>query len=269
MAAETPDRDPVVTDSLALWLLVGALLLIVTLGWALYDEFFGLRPWKAYQRAFVPRYSSFLRRQLHKQEGVERQIRGSAEFQALEQQIKEAERAAAPQVKQINDQAALIDERLAFATVKYTDARAYVNSEIWDMEHTSPGNRKSIQADLDNYRRGPFEFEAPDLHDGGKIKRVSFNYQQLQDEFKALQDEKAKLLVQKAEILRPASELRNKRDAYLKERLSDLSPEQLQGLVKKTEDFKFEIKQIANVDAGIVDRCESCHLGIREPVTLT
>jgi len=270
MAPETPDRDPVVTGSLALWLLIGALLLIVTLGWALYDEFFGLRPWKTYQRAFVPRYSSFLRRQLRKQEGVEKQIRSSAEFQALEQQIKEAERAAAPQVKRIDEQAALIDERLAAVTLKYTDARAYVNSEIWDMEHTSsPASKKSIQSDLEKYQGGPFKFEAPDLQDGGKVKRVSFNFQQLQDEFKALQDEKAKLLVDKAEVLRPASELRNKRDAYLKEHLSDLSPEQLRGLLMKTEDFKFDIKQIANPDAGIVDRCESCHLGTREPVTLT
>src|SRR6516162_3462992 len=270
MAPETPDRDPVMTGSRALWLLIGALLLIVTLGWALHDEFFGLRPWKTYQRAFVPRYSAFLRRQLRKQEGVEKQIRSSAEFQALEQQIKEAERAAAPQVKRIDEQAALIDERLAAVTLKYTDARAYVNSEIWDMEHTSsPASKKSIQSDLEKYQGGPFKFEAPDLQDGGKVKRVSFNFQQLQDEFKALQDEKAKLLVEKAEVLRPASELRNERDAYLKEHLSDLSPEQLRGLLKKTEDFKFDIKQIANPDAGIVDRCESCHLGTREPVTLT
>src|SRR6516162_5815750 len=242
MAPETPDRDPVMTGSRALWLLIGALLLIVTLGWALHDEFFGLRPWKTYQRAFVPRYSAFLRRQLRKQEGVEKQIRSSAEFQALEQQIKEAERAAAPQVKRIDEQAAIIDERLAAVTLKYTDARAYVNSEIWDLEHTSsPGSRKSIQSDLNKYQHGR------------KIKRASFNFQQLQDDFKALQDEKAKLLVQKAEILRPTSESRNKRDAYLKEHLSDLSPEQLQGLLKKTEDFKFGIKQIANADAGIID----------------
>ena len=30
-----------------------------------------------------------------------------------------------------------------------------------------------------------------------------------------------------------------------------------------------DIRQINNPDAGIVDRCESCHTGIREPVVIT
>ncbi len=269
MAPENPDRDPVVNDSLALWLLLGALLLIGSLGWALYDEFFGLRPWKSYQRAFVPRYIAFLNKQIPKQEAAERQIRNSAEFQAMEQQIREAERAVGPQVKQIDEQATLVDQRLAAITLKYTDAHAYVNSVIWDIEHTSAGDKKSIQAKLDRYERGPFELEAPDLNAGGRMGRVSFNYQRLEDEFKALQAEKANLLQEKAEVLRPASELRNKRDAYLKEHLNGLSPEQLRGLLKRAEEFKIEIKQINNPDAGVVDRCESCHLGIREPAELT
>ena len=33
-----------------------------TLVWALYDEFLGLRPWKAYQQQFASRYHSFLKR---------------------------------------------------------------------------------------------------------------------------------------------------------------------------------------------------------------
>src|SRR6516162_2472853 len=125
MAAEVPDRDPVVSNSLALGLLIGALLLIITLGWALYDEFFGLRPWKTYQRAFVPRYTAVLKKRVPKQEVADRQVRNSAEFKAMEQKIREAEEVAAPRVKQIDDQATLIDRRLAAVTLKYTDAHAY------------------------------------------------------------------------------------------------------------------------------------------------
>jgi hypothetical protein len=80
---------------------------------------------------------------------------------------------------------------------------------------------------------------------------------------------KARLLSEKAEILRPVPELREQRDAYLSVHLSGLSAEQLQGLLNKVKSSPIEIRQINNPDAGIVDRCQSCYLGIREPVVLT
>ncbi len=263
-----PDHDPVVSQSLASFLLIGALLLIVSLGWALYDEFFGLRPWKTYEREFVQRYSAFLKTRIPKQAAAEKEIRNSAEFQALEQKLKDLEKSVGPQVQQIDHQSALIDERLAVITLKYTDAHAKVTSLVWDIEHASPGHKKSIQSDLDEFERGPFKFEAVSLNDG-QVKREGVNYQKLEDEFKGLQAQKGNLLAQKAEILRPVSELRTKRDAYFQDHLNGLSSEQLRGLLNKTQAFNIEIKQINNPDAGIVDRCESCHLGTREPVVLT
>ena len=34
-------------------LLVSVFLLMLTVAWSLYDEFFGLRPWRGYQREFI------------------------------------------------------------------------------------------------------------------------------------------------------------------------------------------------------------------------
>ena len=49
----------------------------------------------------------------------------------------------------------------------------------------------------------------------------------------------------------------------------DLTPAQIDGLKKKTEEWDPKIVQINVADANIVDRCESCHMGIREPVQIT
>ena len=43
----------------------------------------------------------------------------------------------------------------------------------------------------------------------------------------------------------------------------------LRSLQRKTEDWDPTIVQINVADANIVDRCESCHMGIREPLKLT
>ncbi len=88
----SPDKDPVVSQSLAVYLLIASVLLLVTLVWSLYDEFFGLRPWKAYQRAFVQRYSAFLRKQAPVQRAKEKAIENSPDFLALKQKLEDLEK---------------------------------------------------------------------------------------------------------------------------------------------------------------------------------
>ena len=41
-------------------MLVCALLMTTSIAWALYDEAFGQRPWKAIQKEFVSRYTRYL-----------------------------------------------------------------------------------------------------------------------------------------------------------------------------------------------------------------
>ncbi|MFB3921337.1 MAG: c-type cytochrome [Terriglobia bacterium] len=265
---ETPERDPVVNQSLSLYILIGALLLMVTLAWALYDEFFGLRPWKDYQREFVRRYASFLQKQIPKQRAAEKGILASAEYGSLKQKLDDLNQSVTPQVGDIERRVAKVEERLSAVTEVYTDARANAQSQIYEIEHTSsPGGKKSHQADLDKYKNGPFAVRLPS--GGGKVERVNFTYDKLEAEFNRLREEKAKLLAQKADLLRPVSDLRKQVETYMQDHLNGLGTEQLEGLLNKTKNFTVEIKQINNPDAGVVDRCESCHAGIREPVALT
>jgi mono/diheme cytochrome c family protein len=53
------------------------------------------------------------------------------------------------------------------------------------------------------------------------------------------------------------------------ENMTGLTETQIEGLLNKMKTSNIEIKQIHVKAVDLVDRCESCHLGIREPLTLT
>ena len=168
---ETPEKDPVVNQTLAFYLLIASLLLVFALGWALYDEFFGLRPWKTYQRVFVERYRAYLVRQIPKERAGERVLENSPEYQGLKQQLADLEETIRPQVKKIDEQTALVEDRTNAVLNVLTTARAYVGSQIYIIEHTSSANSKrSRLADLAEYTKGPFKVTLPGGPEG-KDKR--------------------------------------------------------------------------------------------------
>ena len=55
-----PEQDPITGKSYAIHYLIATVILIGTLFWALYDEAWGQRPWKAFQDQWKDRYSAFL-----------------------------------------------------------------------------------------------------------------------------------------------------------------------------------------------------------------
>ncbi len=267
---DAPDKDPVTGSSLVTLYVLSSVLLILVLAWALYDEFFGLRPWKDYERVFAQRYATFLRKAIPKQEGGEKAVEGSAEYKSILQQFEDARKAAEPRLHEIHEQMARVDGRIAGVLRRLTDARAYVGSRIYVIEHTSSRSSKDgMMKALEKYEQGPFRLKLTKLDGNGGPEDVAMTFQQLEDEFSRLQSEKADLQRQEGDALRPQSDLQKKLQAYLDAHLMGLSPEKLRGLLNKAENFKIEIKQITSLDAGIVDRCESCHGGIREPVVVT
>lgn len=97
------------------------------------------------------------------------------------------------------------------------------------------------------------------------------NFAQLEEMFNDLRGEKAKVLGEKAELLKDPTELAKKRDEYLKNHVSLLPQKSIDDLIKKSENsFDYTIlgHQINVNQYGIVDRCEVCHLGAREPINI-
>ena len=69
--------------------------------------------------------------------------------------------------------------------------------------------------------------------------------------------------------MKQATELRAKRDQYLSDRIAEASTSTIAAVQNSLEKFDIRIRQIHVKDVDLVDRCESCHLGTREPVTIT
>ena len=69
-------------------MLVSALLMTISIAWALYDEAFGQRPWKGMQKEFVSRYTRYLDSIKNDAGKSETEIKESPEYQQLEAEEK-------------------------------------------------------------------------------------------------------------------------------------------------------------------------------------
>src|SRR5215467_10653072 len=112
VGSEAPEPDPIADRSMSGLLLIFSLFLIVTLVWALFDEVYGQRPWKSYQKDFVELYSKHLKQIKKPQSQQEQAVKSSDEYRDLDDKVQDAHNAAAPRVKEIDGQVASLDAQL-------------------------------------------------------------------------------------------------------------------------------------------------------------
>lgn len=282
--AETPDRlikkepdgpapDPVAGRSTSNILLICALLLMASLGWALYDEAYGQRPWKGLQREFVARYNRYLKR-LKRQKardqeaGTEKEIKSRPEYEELDAQAREAREAVAPRLREVDNQVAFIDKQLAAITDPFQDKRGRITVANYRIETASESRKAGLRKDVESLKSDPVAIYTPVSADSDKTKKEKLNFAQLEERYTSLKDQKAKLLVEKGELLKEPDELAKKRDAYLRDNLVGVTVEQIDKLLQGNEKFDYAIHQINVNGDQIVDRCETCHLGVRAPIEL-
>jgi mono/diheme cytochrome c family protein len=232
--------------SLSAPLLVASLALVAALVWAIYDESVVQRPWKGYQREFQTRYTAYLKAERPRALAAEQAVYGSSGFQDIDRQLKEAEAAAVPQVSAID--AALRETRSYLDAIKdpLQDARAQVAALTYDLDRSTGARRAALQQ---------------------RIDRVEVDT--LEERFRTLRDKEARLIAEQTAIARSISELRRRREEYVADRANGMTRQRIDGLLRKTDAFEVGIKQISVPELGLVDRCESCHLGVREPLRIT
>ena len=258
------ENDPVVSKSLAPHYAVAMVLLMASLFWALWDEDFGQRPWKAFQHEWKTRYSTFLKGARTESRDVQKEVESNADYLKLKQDYERISQSAAPQIKEINEKLRDLSARILAVQNVFTDRRAYVGASTYDIEtETSPSAKKSKQEALKKYKD---ELASVTFPDGSK---KSYNYPQLEETYNELRNERTNLSVELGEAIKPVNEQKEKLDAYVSDHMTNLTPSQLAGLQNKTEEWTPKILQINVPEANIVDRCESCHMGIREPVKIT
>ena len=250
-------------------MLVTVLLLIASLAWALYDETYGQRPWKGAQQEFVQRYTRYLK-SIRKQAGTtEKEVKESAEYQQLEEEAKAARERIDPRKKEIERDVKKTEEKLAAVTDPFQNARGQITVINYKVE-TAPNETKknSLRQQVAQKKQEKTTIYLPADDSSNKTVKQELNYTELEELYNGLKDKKAKLLSENAELIKEPTELDKKRTEYLKDHMTGLTPSQIDSLIAKNEKFDYSLKQINVTSANIVDRCETCHLGIREPLTL-
>jgi cytochrome c551/c552 len=259
--------DPVADRSLSGPLLVASLLLLLSLAWGLWDELFAERPWKYYQQHFAKAYDAYLKKLGPQQAAADKAARKSEEFQKIDRQVRAAEQEVAPKVQEIETQLSAIRVRLAAMKSPFQDTRAKIAALTYELDHSDSVNAKnSIRGEIGKVKKGPFRIADPGAS-GTRPAPITFD--EMESRFNSLKSQEARLTTQLAQLTAPSRELRQRRNEYLGEHVAGLSPTQIEGLLRANRNVTVEVKQIHVEEAGLVDRCESCHLGVRQPLTLT
>jgi cytochrome c2 len=267
-----PQRDPIVSRSTSAILLVCTLLLIGSAGWALYDEGFGQRPWRGMQKEFVTRYTAYLKSIRANAGKSEAEVKESPEYQQLDDEAKASLDKVKADITERDRRVALVQKKLDAVTEPFQNQRGRIVVITYKLE-VAPGDfwRKRYKSQLEAKKNEVVTVELP-ADDGGKPIAQKMNYAQLEQTFNSLRDEKAKVLGEKAELLKEPTELAKRRDEYLKNHVSLLPQKSIDDLIRKNDtafDYTILGHQINVNQFSIVDRCELCHLGTREPLTIT
>ena len=247
-------------------LFIWSALLLLSLGWALYDEIYGIRPWKNYEARFATVYTRYLRSVRPREAGFEKQIKAAPDYQKLDRDMRAAEQSVIQKVAEIDRK---VNQELVPRTLALNDpfqeVRSHIGALTYEIETTSSESSKnSLREEIEKLKKEVHGVKLP-----GSDKPVDMTFVQMDETLQAWKKEKAQLLQERVEILKPATEVRAARDKYLSDRIADVSSDTLAGLLKKMDDFPIAIRQIHIKDVDLVDRCESCHLGTREPLELT
>jgi cytochrome c551/c552 len=258
------EQDPITTKSYAAYYLIATVILMATLFWALWDEAWTQRPWKAFQEHWKDRYTAFLNTTASSSAKSEKDVEQNPDYVALKQSYQKVYQETKPQAEEARKKLDDASARLLAVQSVFTDRRAYVNALTYEYETSSSASAKtSKQKEIDKYKKEEATVEFPD---GSKQK---FTFPQLEEKYNEIRDERTKLSLVLGEILKPVTAARAKMEEYISDHMVDLTPQQIEGLKRRATEWVPAIVQINVADANIVDRCESCHMNTREPLKVT
>ncbi len=186
--------------------------------------------------------------------------------------VKAATDAARAQDQEIGKQIDLLDRQRAAMTDSFTTSRGLVGSLTYQLEQINEKDKSGKDSKLKELNEAKAQtFDVAWPVEGGKIEQQKFNYDKLNGLFVSIMQSKAKLVAQRGDVDQPAKDAQDKLNEYVKEQLPGLASKDLFSLSQSMKGLDIHIRQI-NVNptgtslnnlggAGLVDRCQSCHLG--------
>ncbi|HEU4596397.1 MAG TPA: c-type cytochrome, partial [Pyrinomonadaceae bacterium] len=199
----------------------------------------------------------------------EKEVRESEEFKKLQAEAEAARASVRPQVEQLSRRVKIIDSQLAAITDEFQNRRGNITVVNYEIENAEEDDKADLRREVEELKGEKAEIEMPRDDGSGKTDELKLNFVELEERYNRLKDEKGRLLAESGELLKPASELETKRDEYLKDNVTEVTEQQVKLLKAKVDDFDFGLRQINVTSGDIVDRCETCHLGAREPIRIT
>src|ERR1700731_4137982 len=166
------DKDPVVHKSLSMQLFFWSALLLLSLGWALYDEVYGIRPWKSYQSRFAGLYKRYLARVKPQETRSEREITASPEYQKLDRDMQAAEKTVSQQVgaidRRVNQE---LVPRILALNEPFQEVRSHIGSLTYQIQTTdSESSKNSKRQEIAQLKKEVHTVTLP-LPDGSTEKK--------------------------------------------------------------------------------------------------
>jgi len=262
------EKDPVVHSSLSKALYISSALLLLSTVWALYDEAYAMRPWKSYQRRFVQAYGKYLKTIIPAEQGNEEKIRASGDYKAMEKQLAALHAKIDPPARKLETEInTILTPQIIDLNTAFQELRSEITALTYDIEVASSDSaRNGYRKDIEEIKKRVVtaSLTQPD----GSLKKQKYSYGEMERDLAQWRGRKAGLLQELASMRKPISELESRMRKYVADRGSEVTAGTLAALQDKVANFSIDIKQIHVKDIDLVDRCESCHLGIREPVTI-
>src|SRR3954470_21372117 len=157
------EKDPVVHSSLSKQLFIWSALLVLSLAWGLWDEMYGIRPWKGYQARFQKLYSKYLTNARLGAGEVEKQIKSSPEYRRLDGEMLAAEKAGMPEAsaidKEVNEN--LVPKILALND-PFQEVRSHIGALTYQIEVThSESSKNSLRKEIQGLKAEPHKGSVP------------------------------------------------------------------------------------------------------------
>lgn len=277
-----PQDDPITSRPMSLLVLISAFILLLTVAWSLYSEFFGLRPWRSYQDQFREVYSTYLQKQIGQRKAQEQAFYATPGYQKLKADVQTALTAAAPMDRQIQAQIDLLDAQRAAITDAFQTSRGKVGAITYDLEQTPESDKSGKASELKDLNEAKAETYSVDWPDAKGVDSKKMTADDLASTFTSIMANRATLVAQRGDVDKPAKDAQSTLDEYVKENLPGLGSSDLAGLAQSVQNLDIKLRQI-NVNppgtqinyiggVGLVDRCQSCHVGtdpLVVPVVMT
>ena len=141
-----PEHDPITGKSYAAHYVIATILLVATLFWALWDEAWGQRPWKALQEHWKVRYTAFLNDARSKSAASEKDVESNSDYSVLNAAWKQATQDSASRAAEVRKKLDDASARLLAVQSVFTDRRAYVNALTYEFETSTSASAKQSKA---------------------------------------------------------------------------------------------------------------------------